>query len=229
MVSPCVTGGLFRRPEVYKPIGLVSPRGRPSTNCTDSTLLTRERGDARGDGILGLVCETVAYATDFEDRRVRPMESCGALTATVNGPSRLNGEYTFRTALLVCAGDTGASTVVVALLRVPGKNMEANTMSLLSPLPLPEMEDRRRPIEVLADEKLPAERERSRELQYEGLGLSKPGMRNNPAFGSVQARCFFTTRSLSDEYLSRVISPGKARASPCELRRREGKESNSHG
>lgn len=122
-----LTGGLFRRPEVYKPIGLVSPRGRPSTNCTDSTLLTRERGDARGDGILGLVCETVAYATDFEDRRVRPMESCGALTATVNGPSRLNGEYTFRTALLVCAGDTGASTVVVALLRVPGKNMEANT------------------------------------------------------------------------------------------------------
>ena len=43
------------------------------------------------------------------------------------------------------------------------------------------------PIEVLPDEKLPAERERSRELQYEGLGLSKPGMRNANAFGSVQA------------------------------------------
>ena len=116
-----LTGGLFRRPEVYKPIGLVSPRGRPSTNCTDSTLLTRERGDARGDGILGLVCETVAYATDFEDRRVRPMELCGALTAKVNGRSRLNGECAFR------PGDTGAITVVVALLRVPGKNMEGNT------------------------------------------------------------------------------------------------------
>ena len=114
-----------------KPIGLVSPRGRPSTrgqNCTDSTLLTRERGDGRGDGILGLVFEIVAYATDFEDRRVRPMDLCGALTATVNGPrSRLNGECAFRTALLVCACDTGAITVVVALLRVPGKNMEGNT------------------------------------------------------------------------------------------------------
>lgn len=57
-----------------------------------------------------------------------------------------------------------------------------------------------------ADETLPAERERSRELQYETLGLWYPGIRNCATAGSVRARCFLTPLLLeSKEYLRRKV------------------------